>query len=130
MPEGRTNGYFEALSKFLAHVLRHAAGEKYRWLKIDSAGYVSWKSLLRLRRMRDEFKPTEADINYLVLTSTKERFGVIQSRDGELHLRALQGHSLTQIDDEATLERITAEELHRLPFLAVHGGYMLSLIHI
>lgn len=100
------------LSKKLSYVLRHGA-EKFH-LPITSGGYIKLSDLLANRDFRGI---KEADIKRIVDNNDKQRFS-LDTLDGELMIRANQGHTISAIQDDQLLERIYSAPL------CVHGTYM------
>ncbi|CAJ1364938.1 unnamed protein product [Effrenium voratum] len=95
-----------AISKYLSAVLRHNAVE----LKLDMRkdGYVKAKEVLELPFLQEK-GVDEQELTRLVESNAKKRFG-LSHIDGELYIRAHQGHSLQQVQDVDLLEEITTFE--------------------
>ena len=107
------------LSKKMTYYLRHNAVKA--GLKIRSDGYVKVNDLLRLQyfqRNRVRFE----DINYEVNTNDKQRYSMIQEKDG-WYVRANQGHSMKCVNTEELLKRITWNDLKKFPVVC-HGTYL------
>lgn len=100
------------LSKNLSYILRHGA-EKLN-LPITSGGCIKLCDLLALQDFRGV---SEADVKRIVENNDKQRFS-LDTIDGELMIRANQGHTISSIHDDQLLKRI-----HSAP-LCVHGTYM------
>lgn len=106
----------EALSRLLSSILRHNAASLGLYVRPD--GYVKIADLLEL----DQFASKgvdEATIVHLVDINEKNRYG-LKRIDQELHVRAHQGHSMTEVEDESLLN--TVESADELPFLC-HGTF-------
>uniref|UniRef100_A0A1I8FSC4 2'-phosphotransferase n=1 Tax=Macrostomum lignano TaxID=282301 RepID=A0A1I8FSC4_9PLAT len=58
----------------------------------------------------------------VVSTNSKKRFELRSADDGALQIRAVQGHSIKEVDG-LDLQPITADNCHQFP-VAVHGTYM------
>lgn len=109
-------------SKQLSYLLRHGAVKE--GLRIRSDGYVKLEQILQ----RDFFRNNRIDesiIRQIVTTNDKKRFELMEEEDenGKLSLfiRASQGHSIANIDDEKLLRKVqTAAEFP----LVVHGTYL------
>merc|ERR1712070_405939 len=56
-----------------------------------------------------KLKPTEDIIREIVLTSDKQRFALLEARDGRTLIRANQGHSMDGIDMDALCGSPVAE---------------------
>jgi 2'-phosphotransferase len=68
-----------------------------------------------------ELECTLEDVEKVVKDSDKQRFEM-QVIDGVHHIRAVQGHSIEAVEDEASLTRLSAEDA-TLPERCVHGTY-------
>ncbi|XP_029649910.1 tRNA 2'-phosphotransferase 1 [Octopus sinensis] len=79
-------------SKRLVTVLRHSAKEMN--INIDSNGFVKVSDLLSMREFRHL---TASDIKHIADHDEKKRYS-IKKQDGELMIRANQGHSLQVCD--------------------------------
>lgn len=78
------------VSKTIAHALRHKPQEY--GLTPDAEGWVSVSTLLKALQKRGFQQPvSQADIETIIATSTKQRFEI---RDGKI--RAFYGHSLAE----------------------------------
>lgn len=129
------------LSKFLSKILRHKA-EEYGFA-IQSDGFVSVSELLAHRDFR---RFTLEDIVHVVETNDKKRFELCTGAykfcfrlkltflilltyvvHGEMKIRAVQGHSLRNIDDTLLLTLITNPA--DLP-VALHGTNINALSSI
>lgn len=100
------------LSKKLSYILRHGA-EKLN-VPITSSGYIKVCDLLALR----DFKGiSEADIKRIVENNDKQRFS-LDTIDGELMIRASQGHTMSSVQDDELLKRVYSAPL------CIHGTYL------
>ncbi|KAF4664703.1 tRNA 2'-phosphotransferase 1 [Perkinsus chesapeaki] len=109
----------EAVSRLLSKVLRHKAVDM--GLAIDRAGYVKVNDLLVHPRFKS-LKVSEDDIKQCVATNAKQRFALTTAPDGELLIRATQGHSFPSAIVDPTLI-MTPVSMACLPPLLVHGTY-------
>ncbi|KAF9437136.1 tRNA 2'-phosphotransferase 1 [Entomortierella beljakovae] len=100
------------LSKSLSWLLRHNAEKQ--GIEIRPDGYVKISDILGHSRFR-QF--TLVDINRVVSTNDKQRFQLLVETTGQTYIRAVQGHSLTNVDDLG-YEDIT--DSSQLP-CALHG---------
>lgn len=120
------------LSRALSWALRHKAVEL--GLHMTSDGYVPVDEILRCPHAKFRGAPatTLADIRRVVETSDKQRYklserpasnyGVDSASGTILCIRANQGHSIALVNPDLLLERLTTNELARLPII-VHGTY-------
>ncbi|EMS49702.1 Putative tRNA 2'-phosphotransferase [Triticum urartu] len=102
-------------------VLRHMAPELR--LNMRSDGYVRVRDLLRLNLETFAKVPlnshTVDEIREAVRRDNKQRFGLLEE-DGELLIRANQGHTVTTVTSESLLKPIlSADEVS----VCVHGTY-------
>lgn len=109
------------ISKTLAYLLRHGA-EKEK-LAIGSDGYVKLDDIMK----RHEFKyVTVEQIMEIVNNNDKKRFEVCTKPDENglncKFIRAVQGHSISKIQDEELLEPLKPEDLKQYPVI-VHGTF-------
>lgn len=108
----------EEVSRYLSRVLRHDAVSL--GLSVRPDGYVRLSDLLSLEFFTSRGLD-EADVQRLVASNTKQRFGIaVPTGQQELHIRAHQGHTLKSVADEALLAPVnSAEELEVL----CHGTF-------
>ncbi|XP_048559331.1 tRNA 2'-phosphotransferase 1-like [Triticum urartu] len=111
----------DALGRLLTRVLRHMAPELR--LNMRSDGYVRVRDLLRLNLETFAKVPlnshTVDEIREAVRRDNKQRFGLLEE-DGELLIRANQGHTVTTVTSESLLKPIlSADEVS----VCVHGTY-------
>ncbi|KAK1262545.1 hypothetical protein QJS04_geneDACA020527 [Acorus gramineus] len=115
----------DALGRLLTRILRHMASE----LKLDmrSDGYVRVQDLLRLKLVTFSKIPlslhTVADIKEAVRRDNKQRFSLLEE-NGELFIRANQGHTITTISSEGLLKPILSPDEAAV---CVHGTYRKNL---
>ncbi|EPZ31823.1 Phosphotransferase KptA/Tpt1 domain-containing protein [Rozella allomycis CSF55] len=95
----------------LSWILRHAA--KSEGIYMDSKGYCKVSDILSHEKFKEA---TEKTILNIVANDQKNRYST-ENRDGELWIKANQGHSLEVKDIE--LEKVTAEDVP----VALHGTY-------
>ncbi|XP_066959069.1 tRNA 2'-phosphotransferase 1-like isoform X2 [Macrobrachium rosenbergii] len=99
------------LSKSLSWLLRHGAAQE--GLALDSGGWAKLSDILG----RPQFKKVKVEkIKEVVANCPKQRFK-LEEREGELYIRANQGHSV-QVED-LELEEITVDEGTPV----IHGTY-------
>ena len=105
------------LSKLLSFTLRHGALEMK--LPIRSDGYVNLDRILQHNKFK-QLNITLSDILEVVETNEKKRFEVTDI-EGVKYIRAVQGHTIKQVEDEELLTPIlNASEIA----LAAHGTYL------
>jgi len=114
----KRRGWHVAVSKALATVLRHSAHDHA--LTVQPDGYCRLDDILRLSQFQ-KLNCTTADVVTVVRENDKERFEIM-SLEGELHIRASQGHSLQGIDDEKIFRTLRRED-QDLPNVCFHGTY-------
>ncbi|PKA48788.1 2'-phosphotransferase [Apostasia shenzhenica] len=115
----------DALGRLLTRVLRHMAAELN--LDMRSDGFVRVHDLLRLNMSTYAKVPlkshTIADIKEAVRRDNKQRFSLLEE-DGELLIRANQGHTIKTVQSENLLKPIlSADEVQ----VCVHGTYRKNL---
>ncbi|CAM8997728.1 unnamed protein product [Rhodiola kirilowii] len=115
----------DALGRLLTRILRHMAAELN--LSIRSDGYVKVNDLLKLNLKTHANNPlrshTFEDVREAVRRDNKQRFSLMEE-DGELFIRANQGHTIKEVESESLLKPITSPE--ELP-VCVHGTYSRNL---
>ena len=100
-------------SKALSWLLRHGAEKE--GLAIRSDGFVRLAEILAHRSLRGA---SAADIETVVATSDKQRFASIRE-GGVVWVRANQGHTRKNVDDDALLTEIKEGELE----VCCHGTF-------
>ena len=121
-------GRQEDVSKALTNLLRHSTEKA--GLSISSDGFVSATALMKTKRFQRE-RISMDDIVAAVTFNDKARFELAHkqvepsyTQEGppgkSLHVRAVQGHSIRKVDNEAVLTKLGE---HELPKIAVHGTY-------
>ena len=119
------------LGRYLTNILRHRAAELR--LKIKPDGYVFVKDILSLpektRSRRALRSHTLEDVLMAVERDSKTRMSVRGSGAGT-EIRANQGHSLKNIDDESLLRKIYSPSELPVLGLCVHGTYYGHLTNI
>ncbi|XP_042441912.1 tRNA 2'-phosphotransferase 1-like [Zingiber officinale] len=128
---GRGNGAdadsdrIDALGRLLTRILRHMASELS--LDIRSDGYVRVADLLKLNLSTFAKVPLRShsvdEIREAVKRDNKQRFSLLEE-DGELLIRANQGHSIGTISSESLLKLILSAD--QVP-VCVHGTYRRNL---
>ena len=107
------------ISKKLSWILRHGAVSL--GLSIDKDGSILLTDILKL----DELKHITVDkIKSIVTENDKQRFSLSEEKDGQLRIRANQGHSRevgAVIDDNILLKEITKDEIKTHYSICFHG---------
>lgn len=106
------------LSKALSWLLRHGALNV--GLEMDDAGFMSVSHILDTKRFR-QFR--EEDIRRVVEQNEKQRFGITEDSDGNLRIRANQGHSgavANRINPDKLLQRLNASNIS-VDSICLHG---------
>ncbi|KGN56605.1 tRNA 2'-phosphotransferase 1 isoform X1 [Cucumis sativus] len=115
----------DALGRLLTRVLRHMASELN--LNMRSDGYVKVEDLLKLNLKTFANIPLRShtidDIREAVRKDNKQRFSFLDE-NGELLIRANQGHTVTAVETESLLKPILSAE--EVP-VCVHGTYKKNL---
>ncbi|CAI8600811.1 unnamed protein product [Vicia faba] len=115
----------DALGRLLTRILRHMASELK--LNMRSDGYVNVNDLLKLNLKTLANIPIRShtidDIREAVRKDNKQRFSLIEE-NGELLIRANQGHTTTAVETESLLKPILSAE--EFP-VCVHGTYRRNL---
>ncbi|KAK2650566.1 hypothetical protein Ddye_018055 [Dipteronia dyeriana] len=111
----------DALGRLLTRILRHMASELN--LNMRSDGYVKVQDLLKLNLKTFANMPLQShtvdEIREAVRRDNKQRFSLVEE-NGELLIRANQGHTITAVETESLLKPIlSAEEVT----VCVHGTY-------
>ncbi|OEL33598.1 tRNA 2'-phosphotransferase 1 [Dichanthelium oligosanthes] len=122
---GEGSDRIDALGRLLTRVLRHMAAELRLDMRTD--GYVRVRDLLRLNLQTFAKVPlnshTVDEIREAVRRDNKQRFSLLEE-DGELLIRANQGHTVTTVASESLLKPIlSADEVS----VCVHGTYRKNL---
>ncbi|KAK8538951.1 hypothetical protein V6N13_082727 [Hibiscus sabdariffa] len=115
----------DALGRLLTRVLRHMATELN--LNMRNDGYVKVEDLLKLNLKTFANIPLRShsvdDIKEAVRKDNKQRFSLLEE-NGELLIRANQGHTVTTVESESLLKQIlSADEVQ----CCVHGTYKRNL---
>ncbi|KAM0939212.1 putative 2'-phosphotransferase [Dioscorea sansibarensis] len=118
-------GRIDALGRLLTRILRHQASE----LKLDirSDGYVRVRNLLMLNVTTLAKVPLKShsmdEVKEAVRKDNKQRFSLLEE-NGELWIRANQGHTISTINSESLLQPILSAD--EVP-VCVHGTYKKNL---
>lgn len=107
----------KTLSITISFFLRHGANEHN--LKMDSEGYVLVTDLISCKGLE---KATVDLVKHIVATDEKKRYQLKENENGQLFIRAVQGHSIKALDHDAMLTRLTDASLltkHNI----VHGTF-------
>ncbi|GAB2272003.1 hypothetical protein Dimus_006829 [Dionaea muscipula] len=115
----------DALGRLLTRILRHMATELNLNMRRD--GYVKVEDLLKLNVTTFANVPlrshTVNEIREAVSRDNKQRFSLVEE-NGELLIRANQGHSVKTVETKSLLKPIhSAEEIS----VCVHGTYKKNL---
>merc|ERR1719424_2246862 len=104
------------ISKMFSYVLRHAAHKMD--VRIRKDGYVRLREIMKLRN----FKPYDLEeLMAVVYFDSKERYTMVREYDGELLIRANQGHTMKVVESDLLLDQIpVGEEVGD----CVHGTYL------
>jgi len=104
------------ISKMFSYVLRHAAHKLDVTIRKD--GFVRLREIMKLRN----FRPYNLEeLMAVVYFDEKERYTMVREFDGELLIRANQGHTMKVVEDDLLLETIEdAGEVTE----CVHGTYL------
>ncbi|KAI3416811.1 2'-phosphotransferase [Psidium guajava] len=115
----------DALGRLLTRVLRHMAAELN--LNMRSDGYVKVQDLLQLNMKTFANVQLRAhtvdEIKEAVRRDNKQRFSLLEE-NGELFIRANQGHTVKTVESDSLLEPILSAE--EVP-VCVHGTYKKNL---
>ncbi|XP_023729257.1 uncharacterized protein LOC111876934 [Lactuca sativa] len=111
----------DALGRLLTRILRHMASELN--LKMRSDGYVKVQDLLRLNMKTAAnvsiTSHTFDDIKEAVRLDNKQRFSLLEE-NGELLVRANQGHTLMLVETKRLLKPILSPKEYPV---CIHGTY-------
>ncbi|CAN6832594.1 unnamed protein product [Brassica oleracea] len=122
---GGGNDRIDALGRLLTRILRHMATEMRLDMRGD--GFVKVEDLLNLNLKTSanvQLKSHTVDeIREAVRMDNKQRFSLVEE-DGELLIRANQGHSITTVESDKLLKPILSPE--EAP-VCVHGTYKKNL---
>ena len=105
----------EQLSRSLTWVLRHKA--KSLGLVISDDGYIPLNKVLSCHKRFDGC--SEEDVKRVVKNCSKQRFR-LDDKDGTLHIRANQGHTIRSISDKELLVPLSKTDLCSINCI-VHG---------
>ncbi|KAG0512596.1 hypothetical protein BDA96_10G028200 [Sorghum bicolor] len=115
----------DALGRLLTRVLRHMAAELRLDMRTD--GYVRVRDLLKLNLQTFAKVPLKShtvdEIREAVRRDNKQRFSLLEE-DGELLIRANQGHTVTTVTSESLLKPILSPDEVSV---CVHGTYRKNL---
>ncbi|KAM7277190.1 hypothetical protein ACFE04_019056 [Oxalis oulophora] len=115
----------DALGRLLTRILRHMAAKLNLDMRAD--GYVRVQDLLNLDIRSFANVPlrshTVDDIRNAVRKDNKQRFSLMEE-NGELFIRANQGHTVTTVESDSLLKPIL---FHEEVQVCVHGTYKKNL---
>ncbi|CAN0921445.1 tRNA 2'-phosphotransferase 1 [Linum grandiflorum] len=124
-PGGSGKDKIDALGRLLTRILRHMASELS--LNMRNDGYVNVKDLLQLNMKTFANIPLRShtidDVKEAVSKDNKQRFGLLEE-NGELLIRANQGHTVKVVESESLLRPILSAD--EVP-VCVHGTYRKNL---
>ena len=113
-PESR---YSVSVSKALAGCLRHG---HLPTINVTEAGWARVQDLLSWPRIKAQHT-TAADLLEIVRHNSKSRYEFgFKEEDGSYYIRAVQGHSRSDVKDDSILEVFTEETL---PEILLHGTH-------
>ncbi|KAL3615588.1 hypothetical protein CASFOL_041249 [Castilleja foliolosa] len=119
------NDKIDALGRLLTRILRHMASELK--LNMRSDGYVKVRDLLKLNLKTSANIPLQShtvdEVREAVRRDNKQRFSILEE-NGEILIRANQGHSIQTVETESLLKPILSHE--EVP-VCVHGTYKKNL---
>ncbi|CAD7962343.1 unnamed protein product [Amoebophrya sp. A120] len=115
----RANQMDVTISKSLAHMLRHAAGTNN--LEIRKDGYAKLSSIMKTKDFKG--KHTIEQVMAVCYYDSKSRFSMIREAgvNTEYLVRANQGHTMKNVNDEQLLQKIT--DPTSIQGEAIHGTY-------
>jgi len=104
------------ISKMFSYVLRHAAHKLD--VRIRKDGFVRLREIMKLRN----FKPYNLEeLMAVAYFDDKERYTMVREFDGELLIRANQGHTMKVVESDLLLEVINeGDQVSE----CVHGTYL------
>ncbi|XP_062108781.1 uncharacterized protein LOC133819526 isoform X2 [Humulus lupulus] len=115
----------DALGRLMTRILRHMASELN--LSMRSDGFVKVNDILQLNMKTFAHIPLRShtidDVREAVRKDNKQRFSLLEE-NGELFIRANQGHTVTTVETERLLQAIVSAE--EVP-VCVHGTYRKNL---
>ncbi|XP_060218850.1 uncharacterized protein LOC132645714 isoform X2 [Lycium barbarum] len=115
----------DALGRLLTRILRHMASELN--LNMRNDGYVKVQDLLKLNLKTFANVPLRShtidDVKEAVRKDNKQRMGLLEE-NGELLIRANQGHTVKIVETESLLKPILSAD--EVP-VCVHGTYKKNL---
>ncbi|GFP95003.1 tRNA 2'-phosphotransferase 1 [Phtheirospermum japonicum] len=119
------NDKIDALGRLLTRILRHMASELK--LNMRSDGYVKVQDLLKLNLKTFANIPlrshTVDEVKEAVRRDNKQRFSILEE-NGEILIRANQGHTVQIVETESLLKPILS---HEEVSVCVHGTYKKNL---
>lgn len=102
------------LSKRLTWLLRHGAEKSNLPLRAD--GFALFSDIIKSGNFGKSLD--EEKVLQIVESDKKGRFGILRDTDGNLLIRANQGHTLKSVDREKLLTEVTDADLY--PY-CIHG---------
>eukprot|EP00438_Fugacium_kawagutii_P023720 Skav228047 [mRNA] locus=scaffold1188:212826:213635:+ [translate_table: standard] len=104
------------ISKTLSQILRHRALEFD--IDVQPDGFCFLHQVLACPWLAS-LKTSQVDIEKIVAGNDKKRFE-LKGKDGQMMIRAVQGHSMKVVEDNHLLQNVDPENL---PDCCVHGTY-------
>ena len=105
------------VSKKLSYILRHGAKDLNIFMADD--GFVFVDEMLQKGKVRASFER----IQKVVANNNKKRFELVQDENQRWKIRAVQGHTLRNVDQEKLLTKITDPKAFA-GMTVVHGTYL------
>ena len=103
------------LSKFLSLILRHKA--KDFGLNVESSGFIKLQDIMDLPQSQ-KYNMTLSTIQEIVANDEKGRFELVNRPP--YYIRAVQGHSMSEVTNEETLSKLNKNNIFDFPTV-VHG---------
>ena len=116
------------ISRKLCKILRHGAVELGLMIQVD--GFCELDEVLKLQEMR-ALRVSRTEVEQVNQWNNKKRFDMCSSPDGaKRFIRAVQGHSMKEVEDvEGLFEKLSLASSD-LPEQCVHGTYKGNVIPI
>ena len=116
------------ISRKLCKILRHDAVKLGLRIQVD--GFCELDEVLKLQEMR-ALRVSRTEVEHVNQWNNKKRFDMCSSLDGaKRFIRAVQGHSMQEVEDESGLHEKLSFISSDLPEQCVHGTYKGNVISI
>lgn len=115
------------ISKKLSKLLRHKALSL--GFKIDKNGFVNVNEILQYNELKS-LKVTLNDLKRIVNSNDKKRFKLISNNDNEFFISALQGHSISNINQTFQMIELDKNNDNDWPDFICHGTFKNKLLLI